>query len=205
MAALGRLRRPPAPYGAPVIHSPANLRSAQDVSIRSLDQWCEIEVPQQDDPGAGFGGSRKPGQRFGRMRCAVGRAQGVTEQNPDNEGAFDVGGWEVELPVGIIVPDNAIIRIPAKFSLWQPLTTYAYNDIVIPQTEQSDVRSYFRCIGPGASGEDLPNWTLQQNAVLLDGDVTWTNEGSYTELQVVGSDRQQSNFRQMVVRCRELT
>lgn len=185
------------PYSSLPIQPLANLAAARDVNTRKFDQWCEIVVPTQDDAGHGFGGSSITPTLFGKVRCSLGRRRNVTD------GVEDVGEWEVSFPANVIVPDNAQLFLPGDIQKWVPETIYNIGDLVIPYAPQADVRCYFMAMSFGASDVSEPAWLNQ--GIVVDNTVKWRNCGSYTNLQVVGDDRANSNFEENVVRCKEIT
>lgn len=95
--------------------------------------------------------------------------------------------------INILLNDNAI------GSVWVPETNYKFDDVVVP-TEDNRVGRRFRCVTPGESDTEEPDWSTYRNnirsvvsgvslgpdgggsMVLQDGDARWVDDGVETDL-----------------------
>jgi hypothetical protein len=73
------------------------------------------------------------------------------------------------------------LRLPAA---WQPLTSYALGDLVIPSAGNNGYRYRATVAGTSASGE--PAFPTILGATVGDGGVTWTTDNGYVKSGTVG-------------------
>ncbi len=186
------------PFGElPAIVPREALQQAGELTLRSLDKWCEIARRRPAFSG-GLGEDDSDLIRMGPFPCAIARRGKADDTNTiPAQGASDV-----------TLNSDRIIS-PAFYPDWSKNTAYGFRPNgepvkVFPTGFSSGERPYFKVFQEGTSGAIEPQWMEQLGAKVPDGTIVWECAGIGTLYEVLLAEDGQSNSSQRVVVCKVL-